>query len=257
MSRIRLHLRYQGTEFAGWQKQPGDIVTVQGELEQALEKLTGLDCQTVGSGRTDAGTHARMQVIHFDIDKPANSYPWVNALNAHLPESIQVFDAFEAPEDFHALLSADSKVYDYYIQNSELKPLFRREFTWHVRSPLDLDWLNQASSLLLGTQDFASFQNAGTEVPSTTKTLFEASWSQVDSQTLRFRVKGDGFLKQMVRNLVGTQVDLFRSGVQATEILKVLQAHNRAAAGPTAPATGLFLTSVKYPNDLDNRCRKL
>ncbi|NQY99033.1 MAG: tRNA pseudouridine(38-40) synthase TruA [Bdellovibrionales bacterium] len=258
MGRIRLHIRYQGSDFAGWQKQPDEkLQTVQGCLEQALLKLTGQNCLTVGSGRTDAGTHARKQVVHFDIDKPADRYPWVKALNAHLPESIQAFEAFEAPDEFHALLSCQSKTYDYYIQNSELKPLFRRDFVWHVRKPLTIDWLNRCASHLVGTHDFSSFQNAGTEVPSTVKTLYLAKWQQIDSQTIRFRASGDGFLKQMVRNLVGTQVDLFRSEAQPTEILKVLQAQNRSQAGLTAPATGLFLTSVKYPSHLDNRCRKL
>jgi tRNA pseudouridine38-40 synthase len=257
MNRLRLHMRYQGTQFAGWQKQPGELRTVQGTLEKALQKLTGHACTTVGSGRTDAGTHARMQVVHFDLAKPADSYPWVKALNAHLPESIQCFGAYSAPEEFHALLSAESKTYDYYIQNSSLKPLFRREFCWHVHTPLDLVWLNDAASLLIGTHDFASFQNSGTDVPSTIRSLSKAYWQQMDSQTLSFRVQGDGFLKQMVRNLVGTQIELFRSGCQPSEILKVLQAQDRAAGGPTAPATGLFLSKVKYPNHLDNRCRKL
>ena len=104
---------YTGVDFAGWQKQPDEkLQTVQGCLEQALLKLTGQNCLTVGSGRTDAGTHARKQVVHFDIDKPADRYPWVKALNAHLPESIQAFEAFEAPDEFHALLSCQSKTYD-------------------------------------------------------------------------------------------------------------------------------------------------
>lgn len=233
------------------------MLTVQGELEKALAKLTGDEINTVGSGRTDSGTHARMQVVHFDFAKDPDRYPWVNALNAHLPEDIQVYEAFEAPHDFHALLSAERKQYVYYVQNSERKPLFRRDYCWHVKEPLGLNWLNEASSHLLGTHDFSSFQNTGTDVPNTTRTLFRASWKNLGPEGLIFTIVGDGFLKQMVRNIVGTQIELTWRGGQPADILKVLQACDRGQAGLTAPASGLFLNWVKYPPHLDNQCRKL
>lgn len=258
MIRIRLHLRYKGSSFAGWQKQPSpQLKTVQGELETALFRLTGQSVRTVGSGRTDSGAHARRQVVHFDWSEASDRFPWVRGLNAHLPADIQVVEAFEAPMEFHALLSATSKIYDYYIQTGFLKPLFRSDTCWHVRAPLDLIWLNDCAKELVGTHDFASFQNTGTDVPSTTRTIYKAEWRQQGRQMLNFRVEGNGFLKQMVRNLVGTQVELCRSGAQPIDILKVLQGRQRSSAGSTAPARGLFLTQVKYPKDLDNRCRKL
>ena len=258
MTRIRLDIRYDGTGYSGWQKQPHpEVKTIQGTLESALKDLTGQELSTVGAGRTDAGTHARHQVVHFDFDGPAERFPWRKALNARLPEEIQIFASHEAPTEFHALLSAEHKHYIYFIHNHELPPVFRRNYCWWVKHPLEDDYLNESCSHLLGTHDFSSFQNTGTEVPSTVRSLSRAEWIRTSPNTLEFHIEGNGFLKQMVRNIVGTCVNNAFTGAPASEMLKVLQGQKRELAGPTAPASGLFLNSVSYALKLDNKCRKL
>ncbi len=258
MTRIRLDIRYDGTGYSGWQKQTkSKTPTIQGTLEAAIRELTHQTITSVGASRTDAGTHARHQVVHFDFAGEAQRYPWVKALNARLPDKIQVVDAFEAPEEFHALLSAEHKHYCYYIHNHPLPPVFRRHFCWWQRLPLDEGWLNDTCSHLLGTHDFSSFQNVGTDVPSSIRSLSRAEWIRTSSCTLEFHIEGNGFLKQMVRNIVGTCVNNALTGAAPSKMLKVLQGGQRKLAGPTAPATGLFLNSVSYALKLDNKCRKL
>jgi tRNA pseudouridine38-40 synthase len=259
MTRIRLDIRYDGSGYSGWQKQPKKNAppTIQAALELALLKLTGLELSTVGSGRTDAGTHARHQVVHFDFPEEAEKYPWVRALNSKLPEQIQVFEAYEAPSKFHALLSAQAKHYIYYLHNSPLPPLFRRRYTGWQKAPLSLEWLNETAKMLVGRHDFRSFQNTGTDVPSTVRTLFRAEWLKTGPQTIEFHVVGNGFLKQMVRNIVGTQIDMAIKKHPTHEFLKIFQARDRNHPGPTAPALGLFLHQVSYSRELDNKCRKL
>lgn len=259
MTRIRLDIRYDGTGYSGWQKQSKKVQqnTVQGVLESALLELTGQTLVTVGSGRTDAGTHARHQVVHFDFPGRAEAYPWVRALNSKLPEQVQAFSAFEAPAEFHALLSAQKKYYIYYIHNALLPPVFRRLYSWWQKRPLDLNWLNSASEALLGRHDFKSFQNSGTDVPSTVREIYRAQWVSPTPERLEFHICGNGFLKQMVRNIVGTQVDLALKDRPTHEFVKILQGRDRGHQGPTAPAHGLFLHQVSYPTELDNKCRKL
>lgn len=258
MTRVRLDIRYDGSGYSGWQKQPKtDLPTIQGVLEKALKDLTGQDLSTIGSGRTDAGTHARHQVVHFDFEGPADRYPWVKAINSRLPEEIQVFEAYDAPDEFHALHSAEHKHYIYYICHSPLPPVFRRKYCWWQKHALDEDWLNQTCENILGTHDFKSFQNTGTEVPDTVRSLSRAEWVRTSPHILEFHIEGNGFLKQMVRNIVGTCVSLHRSGADTSELLKILQGKDRSLAGPTAPATGLFLNSVSYALKLDNKCRKI
>lgn len=258
MTRIRLDIRYDGTGYSGWQKQPkSDVPTIQETLESAINDLTGQIVTSIGAGRTDAGTHARQQVVHFDFDGRADKYPWIKALNARLPEEIQVFKASETPQEFHALLSAEHKHYAYYIHNHELPPVFRRNFCWWQRFPLNEEYLNESCFHLLGTHDFSSFQNTGTAVPSTIRSLSRAEWVRTSPNTLEFHIEGSGFLKQMVRNIVGTCVNNAFIDAPSSEMLKILQGRRRELAGPTAPATGLFLNSVSYALKLDNKCRKL
>lgn len=258
MTRIRLDIRYDGTGYSGWQKQTkSKVPTIQGALESAILDLTGQTVASVGAGRTDAGTHARHQVVHFDFEGKADKFPWAKALNARLSQQIQVVNAYEVPSEFHALLSAEHKHYVYYVHNHLLPPVFRRDYCWWVKHSLDEDYLNENSFHLLGTHDFSSFQNTGTDVPSPVRSLSRAEWVRTGPNTLEFHIEGNGFLKQMVRNIVGTCVNNAFTGAPATDMLKVLQGCRRELAGPTAPATGLFLNSVSYALKLDNKCRKL
>lgn len=257
MTKVRLHIAYDGTNYVGWQKQTGrKSPTIQGELEEALLQLTGENFKTIGSGRTDSGVHARHQVVHFTFNEP-DKYPWVKALNSLTGEQILVKAAYAAPSEFHALASARKKTYSYYIQNSSLRPLFRRQYCWWQRRPLDLQWLQAAAKLVQGKQDFKSFQSQGTPVPDTVREVFSAKWYLHPGELLEFRITGEGFLKQMVRNLVGTQIQLHLKGAKPSTLIDILKAKSRQAAGLTAPAHGLFLNSVEYPPELDNQCRKL
>lgn len=246
MPRIRLTLAYTGTRYHGWQLQ-ADGPTVQGTVEAALHRLVGRPVRVHGAGRTDAGVHALGQVAHCDVPEDRGHLPWQRALNALLPEDIAVLDASTVPETFHARRSATAKEYAYTLWT---EPAFvlpqRRPFTWAV-GPLDLAALDEAAAFLVGTHDFASFQNTGTPVASTCRTLMALTrhpgptpWETV----LRFRA--DGFLKQMVRNLVGLLVAVGQGRLAPAAVAGILAARDRAAAPATAPPHGLCLEKVDY-----------
>lgn len=246
MVRVRLDIQYKGTGFGGWQKQkaPG-LPTVQGLLEETLSKLHNQPIRVIGSGRTDAGTHARHQVAHCDLPKPPQKL--VYALNRLLPQGISVTAAQEVPPDFHALGSAKEKTYIYRIWNRETPSPFLSETSlWHPY-PLDAQKLNSYAQVFLGTHDFKSFQTKGTPVPDTTRTLFQSQWIWKGPHLLEYRVTGDGFLKQMVRNLVGLQLYALRKNWDSQALKAVLAAKDRSEAKDTAPAHGLILWKVHYP----------
>jgi tRNA pseudouridine38-40 synthase len=256
--KIKLLISYDGADFQGWQRQPGKP-TIQGTLESVLTQLYGEPIKIVGSGRTDAGTHAVGQVAHFAAPKIfGKEERLVRALNSLLPDSIVVKDAWLAPDDFHALFSCKRKTYLYRIWNHPVKSaLWRGRALW-VGEPLDLERLNQYARALVGEKDFKSFQTTGTPVKSTVRRIDLCTWSASNSgHLLEFRIRGNGFLKQMVRNLVGTQLYLERHQADLTRLLDILEAKDRQAAKATAAAHGLYLTRVEYPRALDNKCRKL
>lgn len=282
--RVRLHLSYDGTDFHGWQRQTDaagntTLITGQGTIEAAVEKLFGEKLSVVGASRTDAGVHAQMQVAHFDCKKDPTLFRDLRySLQCLTPSSLVVKEAFLAPYDFHSIATATDKTYRYSILNRRVPSALRRRTTWWVREPLSLDFLNEASQYLVGTHDFKSFQTSGTFVESTVRTLTKLAWQKVipsesklsphgadkaslsDAQfsdTLLFEIQGEGFLKQMVRNIVGTLVDLQTNGKAPADIKAVLEAKDRRKAGNTAPPQGLFLSSIRYPHELDNRCRPL
>jgi tRNA pseudouridine38-40 synthase len=271
--RVRLHLSYDGTDFHGWQRQTDTYgnttqITGQGTIEAAVEKLFGEKLSVVGASRTDAGVHAQMQVAHFDCKKDPTLFRDLRySLQCLTPSSLVVKEAFLAPFDFHSIATATDKTYRYSILNRRVPSALRRRTTWWVREPLSVDFLNEASQYLVGTHDFKSFQTSGTFVESTIRTLTKLTWqvvapseSKLDAQiadTLLFEIHGEGFLKQMVRNIVGTLVDLQANGKSPADIKAVLEAKDRRKAGNTAPPQGLFLSSIRYPHELDNRCRPL
>ena len=255
--KIKLHLTYDGSPFGGWQKQKKGKATIQGKLEEALERVFKVPISTMGSGRTDAGVHAFQQIVHFEIDKLPDKMNLVRALNSLTPHEIVVKNAWVAPDDFHALASATSKTYRYLILNSELPSAFRYKYTAWVKYSLNIEQLEKITAPLLGEHDFKSFQTSGTEVSSTTRTLTAMHWRQLPGNIVEFSVSGTGFLKQMVRNIVGTSLDLYRKGQTAQQMSSVLAARSRTEALGTAPAEGLYLYCVEYPTDLDNKCRKI
>lgn len=255
--KIKLQISYEGTPFYGWQKQPDDRPTVQGHIEQALTKIFNQPISTIASGRTDAGVHALQQFLHFEVDSYPSSLKLVHALNSLTPEEIAVHYAWEAPDDFHALLSCQSKTYKYLILNSPLPSAFRSRFTTWVHKPLDLQRLQKITSPLKGEHDFKSFQTSGTPVPSTVRQITHIGWERRPGHIVEFSITGTGFLKQMVRNIVGTSLDLHKNQLDSEKMVEILNARDRRAALGTAPARGLYLFEVEYPSALDNKCRKI
>jgi tRNA pseudouridine38-40 synthase len=256
--RTRLHVSYDGTDFSGWQRQNSAVLTtVQGTLEAALTKIYDKPIRVLGASRTDAGVHANLQVAHFDAPKDPSAFDLRYALQCLTPESLVVKDVLRAPNDFHAIACVTDKVYKYRVLNRRFPSALRHRTTHWVRFPLDLNYLNATAEYLVGRHDFKSFQSAGTPVQTTVRTMTVARWEKIDEDTLEFTVQGDGFLKQMVRNMVGTMIDLNQEGLPPSRIRDIMATLDRRKAGPTAPPQGLFLTRVNYPKAFDEKCVSL
>jgi len=268
---FRLHLAYDGTNYSGWQTQPGKA-TVQGTLEATLGKVTGKPVSIVGSSRTDAGVHALGQVVSFHSDTRLEPEVLQRALNAELPEDIQIIGAAESP-GFHAIRHAFRKRYRYVVDDSPLGDLFAQRYAWRRTRRLDHEAMRRAALPLVGTHDFRSFENLGAPRSTSVRTVFELTVCRVSglatvaderdpaeqgragglcvagplpADAIALEIEGDGFLYNMVRNIVGTLVQVGR-GLQAEAWpAEVLAAQNRKLAGPTAPAQGLFLLWVAH-----------
>ncbi len=260
----KLTLAYDGTDFHGWQVQPGKP-TIQGELQAALGRITGESPLPQGSGRTDAGVHALAQVASFTLRAPIPPENLRRALNRTLPPSIRISDArIMRNTTFHARHMAVAKTYEYRIFRGEIcSPLLTR-FVFPCPWPLEFAVLEESACTFLGEHDFLSFAASDPDLvaractlelesahaASTVRTIFSSAWELRESdegELWVYRVRGNGFLHHMVRNLVGTMLDAGRGLRTAAEMPSVLAARSRAAAGPTAPARGLFLHSVEYP----------
>jgi tRNA pseudouridine38-40 synthase len=243
----KLVLAYDGTEFHGWQVQPGHP-TVQGALRNALARITGEDVLPQGSGRTDAGVHALGQVASFALAAPIPEANLARALNRILPAAIRVLSASRVASDFHARHSARAKTYEYRIFRGEICPPWQARYVYAWNAPLDVDAMQLATARVLGEHDFTSFAARDDSPPDSrgnVRCLHTSQWMQ-ETQLLRYRVRGNGFLHHMVRNLVGTFLEVGRGNIKETEILPILESRSRERAGPTAPARGLFLVNVDY-----------
>jgi tRNA pseudouridine38-40 synthase len=263
----KLTLAYDGTDFRGWQVQPNET-TVQGELQAALGRITGETPLPQGSGRTDAGVHALAQVASFALAAripPANLH---RALNRTLPPAIRVLEAKTVPGSFHARHSSVAKTYEYRIFPGEICPPLLARYAYACFWPMDVDAMEKAARAFEGEHDFLSFaasdpdlttrglassQEADHESRAATmtavRTISSSGWERRATEAgdlLVYRVRGNGFLHHMVRNLVGTMLDVGRGHIAADAIGEILDARSRSAAGPTAPARGLFLHSVEY-----------
>ncbi len=280
MNHWKLTLAYNGQGFHGWQVQPG-LATVQGTLAEALHRITGERVLPQGAGRTDAGVHALAQVCSFTLQSPLPSENLHRALNRVLPPGIRVLAAERVPSTFHARHSARGKQYEYRIferwpgssrnlgGKERICSPFLAPFAWDCRWQLELEPMRAAARLLLGTHDFSAMAassrppadpeidtpaNADVRLssqPNPIKTILAADWSRVDD-LLRFTIRGSGFLHHMVRNLVGTMVDIGRGSLRADDLPRILASRDRAQAGPTAPASGLYLVEVYYPADAES-----
>jgi tRNA pseudouridine38-40 synthase len=259
---LKLTLAYDGSEFHGWQLQPG-LPTVQGTLAECLKRLTGEDVLPQGSGRTDAGVHALAQVASVDLESPIPERNLMVALNDILPRSVRVTSVEAVPHGFHARHSAKAKTYRYRIYRSEVCPPFLARYVYHDPYPMNEEAVIRASEHVVGKHDFTSFAasdpdrsariaaaDADTDhsccgKPSNIRTICSSQWARTNDELI-YTVRGDGFLHHMVRNLVGTFLLAGKGSLDVGDVPSILEARNRAAAGPTAAACGLYLVSVEY-----------
>ncbi|QDT08905.1 tRNA pseudouridine(38-40) synthase TruA [Planctomycetes bacterium K23_9] len=261
MSRnFKLTVAYDGTDYAGWQTQPGQA-TIQTELQKAIRKITGESVKVIGSGRTDSGVHAIAQVANCKIQSwPADAASLLRAVNTFLPETIVVTQSVEVHDDFHAIRDATRKRYRYQLQLGGARDVYLHRYHWRLKHKIDPDLVRQAATYIVGEQDFASFQAAGAIRKSTVRHVYacdvfveqlspEANQAATPRQRLTIEVEANGFLYNMVRNIVGTMVEVGRGRQPPEWIPDVLAAKNRDLAGQTAPPQGLFLKFVEYPDN--------
>lgn len=246
--RIRLTLSYDGTGYHGWQVQPG-LPTIQGTLETVLAGIEGKPVQVAGSGRTDAGVHAYAQVAAVTLDNPIPAPNLLRALNRLLPADIRVIGAAEVEESFHPRFDATGKTYEYRIFRDEICSPFERRYVWHHPYPLDEPAMMDAAAVFVGDHDFTAFAAADEKDAlggSKVRTIFSSVLTRTESQ-LTYRVRGSGFLKHMVRNLVGGLIEAGRGNLTADGLRALLDAGPAARKlGHAAPSRGLFLISVDY-----------
>jgi len=269
----KLTVAYDGTDFSGWQIQPGER-TIQGELQGALGRVTGESPLPQGSGRTDAGVHALGQVASFELQADIPPENLQRALNRTLPPAIRIIESETVPASFHARHSAVAKTYEYRVFREPICPPFLVRYAHVCPWPLDFGALKRSAALFEGIHDFLSFSATDPDLASRSvssgagrdegltpapgpagkqgsfRTIYSSTWEHRDSEDggfLIYRVRGNGFLHHMVRNLVGTMLDVGRGHLDIGRIPEILAARSRSAAGPTAPAQGLFLHSVEYP----------
>lgn len=241
---IKLTLEYDGTAYAGWQRQP-DQPTVQAAVEAAIAGVTQINTPVIGAGRTDAGVHAMGQVASFHINRDMTPREWTRALNAHLPKSIVVRSVALMPDTFHARHSAKGKLYEYRILNRPERPAVERDYCWHIHQPLDDAAMNQAGLALIGSHDFSSFQTQPTDNDNPICHLQQFTVFR-DGDRLRIEAYADRFLKQMIRSIVGTLAEVGLHKRPPDRLTHILDARDRSAAGKTAPPQGLFMVRVDY-----------
>jgi tRNA pseudouridine38-40 synthase len=245
MRNIKLLIEYDGTNYRGWQVQPKGP-TIQGILEEKLSLLTGERIRLSGSGRTDSGVHALGQVAHFRTQREMDIRTIQRALNSLLPPDIIIQRVEEVDEDFHARKHSKSKVYEYRILNRNLRSVFHRGYVWHIPQKLNLTEMKKATQDLVGEHDFSAFRTVGSPTRTTVRRVIRAEWKRGRDGLIRFEIEANGFLKQMVRSIVGTLVEIGRGKIRASDFRKIMNSEDRKEAGPTAPAQGLFLKEVKY-----------
>lgn len=248
MRRIRILVAYDGTEFHGWQVQPG-LATVQGELERALAEIEGAPVEVAGSGRTDAGVHALAQVAAFSLENPIPLDNLRKAINRLLPKSIRVTETAEAAPEFHPRFQTKAKTYEYHLWRSEICPPMARLYVCHHPYPLDEERMAALAPVYEGEHDFTAFAASDEKDAlggSKVRTIFESTVRR-EGDELIYRVRGSGFLKHMVRMLTGTLVEVGKGNLGREELLARLQPGYPAKCGPALPARGLRLVSVEYP----------
>lgn len=246
MRNIKITISYDGTRYSGWQRQ-NNAVGVQNLVEKAVQKITGKYIPIHGSGRTDKGVHSYGQVASFsgEFSIPVANIP--RALNTHLKDDIVVLSAEEENLDFHARYSSTGKSYIYKVYNNEIRDPIIRNYTYHINKPLDIDAMIEASNCLLGEHDFKAFMSNGSNVKTTVRRIDEITIGKdKENDIITFYFKGNGFLYNMVRIIVGTLIQIGHGKRMAVDMVSILESLDRTKAGPKAGAEGLFLNEVYY-----------
>jgi tRNA pseudouridine38-40 synthase len=245
MKRYFLHLCYKGTHYNGWQVQPGKP-TVQGCIENSLSVLCRKEISVTGCGRTDSGVHARNFYAHFDIDTPLkfDSEQFLYKLNCLLPNDIKILGLYQVKPESHARFDAVCRHYKYYI--CQQKEIFTSDYVWQFYKKLDIAKMNQAASMLLNYSDFTSFSKLHTNVKTNNCKIIYANWA-FEQNMLVFSIAADRFLRNMVRSIVGTLIEVGVNKITIDDFCKVIELKNRTKAGTSVPASGLFLEKVEYP----------
>ena len=242
---IKLVLAYDGSRYHGWQRQK-NAQTIQGVLEDGIERMTGQRATLIASGRTDAGVHALHQVCHFMTRSDITPESFRRGLNSLVSPDIFIREAVYVPLDFHARYDAKSKIYEYRILNRPHPDVFLRFYTWHIRVRLDMDEMKKCLRLLPGRQDFSSFRSSGSGNIDPVREMTRAEFSTSGGGLLHLFFEADGFLRHMVRNIVGTLVDVGLGKMAVEDFGKILESRDRRKAGIKAPPQGLFLKMVRY-----------
>ena len=245
MRRIRIFVAYDGTNYCGWQIQPNGI-TIEEKLNKALNRLTGEDIRVIGASRTDSGVHALGNVAVFDTEHRMPADKICFALNQRLPEDIRIQSSMEVEPDWHPRKHHCIKTYEYKILNRKMEVPSLRLYTHFCHFDLDLDQMRQAAKLLTGEHDYKSFCNVRTQVLDTVRTVYSIDIEKDSNDVITIRVRGNGFLYNMVRILAGTLMAVGMGQRKPEEMPDILAACDRAAAGPTAPAKGLMLVGMEY-----------
>jgi tRNA pseudouridine38-40 synthase len=246
-NKYKMTIAYDGTNYGGWQVQP-NAVSIQALIEQALRVILRMPTSIIGSGRTDAGVHALGQTAHFMANRPIDISKTIASLNGLLPDDIRILEIVEVPQNFHARYSAISKTYHYRLHLDRIPDPFKIRYAYHVLHPVDLSLLKNSASSLLGTHDFTSFANEasrGTAAKNAVRTIQRLDVIQ-EPGGVRLEFEGEGFLYKMVRNMVGTLLDICAGKIDKDQISSILSAKDRRLAGRSVPPHGLYLIEVKY-----------
>ncbi len=246
MRNIKMVIEYDGSAYYGWQRQKEHFLTVQQVLEERVEAMTGERVVVISSGRTDAGVHALNQVVNFRTETKIPSGKFLLGMNSLLPSDIVVKSVEDVDEAFHARYSARSKKYLYLIFNSSIRSALYRNHAWFIHDDLDLDAMAEAASMLKGRHDFSSFCAADNTCRTYEREIFEAGLNRDGKDMIHFSIEASGFLKYMVRNIVGTLVYVGKGKLAPSSFGSILDSRDRRLAGPTAPPQGLYLKEVRY-----------
>lgn len=245
LQNFKLTIEYDGTKYQGWQRQKNGC-TIQEVIENAVNIMTGRKVSLTGSGRTDAGVHALAQTANFHCNTELSPETFQKGLNSLVLDDIVIKECCLVDDKFHARYDAKSKTYRYKILNQRLNSAISRRYVWHIRKTLNLEAMRSAINHILGTHDFKAFEGSGSPRSNTIRTIINATLIEVNQNNLSFQIEANGFLRYMVRNIVGTLVEVGLGKITPDDFKTILLSRDRNRAGATAPPHGLFLVNVKY-----------